>query len=386
MTTTTRRAGAAAAAAVAAVFAAGCGSTAAPHAPAASRGVPASSLATSMATTTGSWAVAVMGGSASQHNNFWQLFVRPAASSRWQLVTPPGTADNGGLIVAGGIRSLVTAFRPSQLLTYPPLTATSDGGRSWSALSPLDATLASTPDALAASPTGGTLAALLSDGTAEVAAAGSAAWKPLATPRTVAVTPAGRRCGLQTFTAAAYTTAGLPLLAGACSRPGTAGIFAAASGAWQLTGPVLPPALSGERVSVVRLGRTASQIVALLSAGSGHDMSLLAAWSADNGTRWTLSAALPLDSASIESASIGLAGTVAVVTGGRAEVCNTGGQWRVLPALPPWVATLVPGPGGQTDALAAHGSTLTVWQLAPGASDWAKAQVIDVPIQYGSSG
>ena len=41
-----------------------------------------------------------MGGSAAQYNNFWQLFVRPARSDRWQLVTPPGMASNGGFILA----------------------------------------------------------------------------------------------------------------------------------------------------------------------------------------------------------------------------------------------------------------------------------------------
>ena len=51
---------------------------------------------------------------------------------------------------------------------------------------------------------------------------------------------------------------------------------------------------------------------------------------------------------------------------------------------PARTATLAPGPGGGYDALAASGSVLTVWRLA--AAAWAKAQVIDVPIQYGSSG
>ena len=58
-----------------------------------------------------------MGGSAAAHNNFWQLFARPAGSTRWKLATPPGIADNGGLVVAdAGGRSLITAFRPSQYL------------------------------------------------------------------------------------------------------------------------------------------------------------------------------------------------------------------------------------------------------------------------------
>ena len=57
-------------------------------------------LATSLVTSAGTWAVAVMGGPVAQDDNFWQLFARPAGSSRWKLVTPPGTADNGGLVLA----------------------------------------------------------------------------------------------------------------------------------------------------------------------------------------------------------------------------------------------------------------------------------------------
>ena len=55
-----------------ALVCAGCGSAARPP-----------SLATSLVTVTGTWAVAVLGGTAAQHNNFWQLFVRPAATGRW---------------------------------------------------------------------------------------------------------------------------------------------------------------------------------------------------------------------------------------------------------------------------------------------------------------
>ena len=85
------------------------------------------SLNTAVVTAAGTWAVAVMGGSAAQHNNFWQLLIRPAGSTRWKLVTPPGTADNGGLVLAGAGQALIAAFRPSQYLTYTPLTESSSG-------------------------------------------------------------------------------------------------------------------------------------------------------------------------------------------------------------------------------------------------------------------
>jgi hypothetical protein len=57
----------------------------------------------------------------------------------------------------------------------------------------------------------------------------------------------------------------------------------------------------------------------------------------------------------------------------------------VVPALPPGTVTLAPGPGGAADALAVRGGTLTVWRHAPGGTTWAKVQVINVPIPYGSS-
>ena len=122
---------AAALALAAAALLAGCGSpapaTPGPAAEAPPGGAPF--LATSTVTAAGTWAVAVMGGSVDQENNFWQLFIRPAGTARWQLVTPPGTADNGGLVLADGGQSLVTAFRPSQYLTYSPLIQTRDAGR-----------------------------------------------------------------------------------------------------------------------------------------------------------------------------------------------------------------------------------------------------------------
>ena len=146
-------------------------------------------LATSMVTSAGTWAVVVMGGSVATDDNFWQLFARPAGSTPWKLVTPPGTADNGGLVLADAGGSLITGFRPSQYLTYTPLTVTRDAGQAWSSTGPLDGALADVPDALAAASGTGNLLALLTDGTAELAAPGYASWTTLATQRSLAATP-----------------------------------------------------------------------------------------------------------------------------------------------------------------------------------------------------
>ena len=373
----------------AAILAAGCGSAPpATRRPGTSAPPSASSLATSLVTATGTWAVAVMGGSVSQHDNFWQLFARPAGSSRWKLVTPPGTADNGGLALASAGPSLITGFRPSQYLTFSPLSATSDNGQAWSSDSPLDAALASVPDALAAAPDSQNLLALLSDGTAMQAAPGYTRWKTLASVRSLAATRAGRRCVLRGLTAVAYTPSGVPLLAGTCSRPGVAGVFADTGRAWQATGPAMPAALSRQPVTVLRLTQTGNQIAALLAAGSSQAARLLAAWSADNGLHWALSPALALGGSAVTSASFGTGGSAAVImTSGRAEMITSGGsQWHALPALPPGTATLAPGPGGEANALAVHRATLTVWRLGPGGAAWTSTQTISVPIQYGSSG
>ena len=344
-------------------------------------------LATSLATGAGTWAVVVMGGSVATEDNFWQLFARPAGRSTWKLVTPPGTPDNGGLVLAGGAQSLITGFRPSQYLTYTPLTLTRDDGQDWSSAGPLDGALADAPDALAAEPGTGTLLALTASGTAEQAAPGFTTWTTLTTQRSLAATPAGRRCGLQDLTAAAFAAPGTPLLAGTCNHPGTAGIFARTGGTWHAAGPAIPDALAGQDITVRRLTQTGQDLAALLTAGTGPAASLLAAWSADDGGRWTLSTPLPLHDAALASASFGPgAAAAAITTANRGEIiANAGSSWRPLPALPPGTATLAPEPDGAADALAVNRGTLTVWHLAPAAAAWTQVQVIKVPIQYGSS-
>jgi hypothetical protein len=370
----------------ASALAAGCGGSASPQAPAGPAQPP--SLATSLVTATGTWAVAVMGGSAAGHNNFWQLFVRPTATGKWRLATPPGVASNGGLVVATpGAGSVVAGFRPSQHLSYSPLATTRDNGTAWTP-GLLDAALADVPDALAAAPGGGHLLALLTTGDAELSGPGGTGWAKLATRRALATSPAGRRCGPGSLTAAAFSPSGAPLLAASCARPGTAGIFAYAGGSWQLAGPTLPTSYAHQQVSVLRLTTTAGTTTALLAAGTGSAQRLLTAWSTGSGDHWALSPPLPLHGAKPASASPGPGGTVAVVLTGHHAQTITGpaSAWQPLPALPPGTATLAPQPAGGWDALAVHGTRLIVWQLPPGHTAWAATQTISVFIQFGSSG
>ncbi len=344
-------------------------------------------LNTSVTTAAGTWATAVMGGSAAQNNNFWQLFVQPSGSTQWKLVTPPGTADNGGLVVAAGTgQALITAFRPSQYLTFTPLTQTSDLGRTWSALSPLDGALASTPDSLAAQPGTGKLLALLRSGTAEQGSAGGGGWITLVTARALVRTPVGKTCGLQALTAVAYTSAGTPLLAGTCTRPGVVGIFAETGHQWQAAGPALPGQLAHQTVTVLQLGTVDNQTTALLALGTGAHASLVTAWLTASGTSWTTSPALATGGHAVAAASLGPGQTTAVITAGGHGALLAQGHWQLLPALPPATVALVPSAGGTIDALAVHRATLTVWHLVSQQGSWTRAQTLSVPIQYGSSG
>jgi hypothetical protein len=380
---------------------AGCGTVAA--APPAAR-LPSSampSLATSEASATETWAVVVMGGSSAAHNNFWQLFTRSAKATRWTLATPPGVADNGGLAVADvGPGSLVTAVRPSQDLTFTPLSASRDEGAHWSQGGLLAASLADFPDVFAGAP-GGRLIALTRQGDAQVAVHAGATWTSLASERSVVASPAGRACGLARLTAAAFSPAGAPLLAGQCTQPGTVGIFASGGGTWRATGPALPPSLARRDAEVLGLASTGGAstggaTTALLQAGSGAAASLVTAWSADGGRHWRLSAPFGLRGLAVRSAAFGVGGAIGVMlTGGAGAVAVTGpgAAWRSLPPLPTGAAgvpaaaaTLAAGPGSGFEALIAHGGQLSVWQLTAGGTGWEQVQVIKVAIPYGSSG
>jgi hypothetical protein len=377
----------AAAALASAVLAAGCASTAStashPAGGTAAPEVPLS-LTTALTAQGVTWAAVPMG-APSGPNLFWQLFVLPAGSTQWSLVTPPDVPTNGALVLAATSgRTLTAGIRPALALHFSPVTTTRDAGHTWASGPPATG-LADVPDALATAP-GGQMIALTQDGQASLAASAGAAWTALASQRTLAGTPAG--CALTALTAAAYSPAGAPLLAGDCARPGVAGIVTYTNGTWHAAAPALPASLSQEPIRVLRLTRTGDRDTALLEAGTGAAASLLAAWTAGSGGQWTVSPPLRLDGAQVISASFGDSGSAAVVlSGNRGQtIAGPGARWQALPAMPSGrTVTLARPASGGTDALAADGSTLTAWHLAPGAVTWARTQVTKVPIQYGSS-
>jgi hypothetical protein len=356
-------------------------------------------LGTSLVTAQGTWAIAVMGGSAADENNFWQLFVRPSADSTWRLVTPPAVADNGGLVAAGSPASLLIGFRPSQDLLFSPLATSTSGGKNWTA-AVLNADLANSPDALATAASGQELA-LLSSGTIDTSTDGGATWSRLPA---LATSAAGRSCGVVGVNAVAFWSDETPVAAASCERPGVAGIFRDTAGTpgrkggtWEPAGPLLPAAYARDPVRVLRLsgpaagsgsggtgsgGTGSGGTVALLQAGQD----LLATWW--SGTGWASPVALSVASgpaaSGVRATGFGANGSAWVLLGdGAADtISGPGGTWVGLPAVPSGTAVLALG-GAGPQALVPRGSKLTVWQLTSGA--WSKVQVVTVPIVYGSS-
>ena len=403
MTTTTGRRRRALALAVTAIASgaalAGCSSAvstptspASPASGPAAAAAPAESLATSLSTAADTWAIVPM----SANPTFWEVFVRPTESAGWRLVTPPGVADNGGLVAATvGASGLTVAVRPSQDLDFTPVSTTTDAGGSWSSDGPISAGVGASAGALAVS--GRRLAAVLGDGTIEASADGGGSWATLAKPGTIAASTAGRACGSVHVAAVSFGPVPSQVLAaGACGTSGTAGLFAYSAGdGWQrLTLPVSGP--------LVRLGpgtalvRAKAGLTALWADGARHWYAYAplsaSATPSPSAADWTASAPLPVTSA--VTASGGLAGATATASDGTwvllpdgqgATIGGPGQQWLLLPPAPAHTAVLASGPGTALDALAVSGSTLTVWQLDRGSTVWAKAQTIIVPIQLGSS-
>ena len=392
--TTWRRPAATATAALVTAVLAGCGSTPASHAaPSAAPVTP--SQATSAGFPGGTFAVLVMGGSAAEHNNFWQVFVRPAGKqAAWRLATPLGVASNGGIAVAAtGGPSLEAALLPSQSLHFSPLARSTDNGANWVQDGLLDEPLAVSPSALAASPAGG-LIALTKTGTVEVSARPGGSWTRLASEDSVAGSAAARSCGLTGLTSAGYSSSGTVLLAGGCSRGGRAGIFAREAGdGWVAAGPTLPAALAGRPADVLQLARAGDADVALLLVGTGRTASLLGAWSSSDGSSWQLSQPYRLDGARPRSAALaGQALGVLLDRGHAVTVAGPGASWQALPALPAGTAALAAGsatlaaaPDGGFQLLTGRGTQLSVW-THPAGGGWSRSQIIHVSIPYGSSG
>ena len=308
-----------------------------------------------------------MGGPAASHDNFWQLFVRPAGTSKWHLVTPPGVASNGGLVIAGlGAGPVVAGFRPSQDLSYSPLATTHDNGTAWTP-GLLDAGLADVPDALAAAPR-------------QRPPARAAEQR-----RGRAVRPRRHRPGRNWPPAPGSRRArgGHPVPAGQPHRSGVQPIRGSHAGddlrpprhrrrlrlrqrPWHPAGPALPGSYAHQRHRAPAHHRPAAATTARCSRRApAQRHACSAAWpptAAPTGPcpsrcRCTARGSNPRHSGPAARPRSCLTGTGRNLTGRRPS-------WRPLPALPPGTATLAQARRGW-DALAVHRSRLTVWRLAP---------------------
>ena len=88
------------------------------------------------------------GGPLRPDNTFWELFHAAPASSAWSLVTPPGVADNGGLVESASADADPGRCPPERPAALLPLAQSAHSGSSW-APAFLPGALAPVPDALA---------------------------------------------------------------------------------------------------------------------------------------------------------------------------------------------------------------------------------------------
>jgi hypothetical protein len=362
-------------------------------------------LATSIAAAGGTWATLPMGHLDDPLNTFWQLFYRPAGSSLWSdQVQATATATNGGLVLASASgRSLLVGVRPSNLLHDSPIIATSDGGRAWS--DGLTSGLVARPAGLAAGESGQALA-LVASGSASTVEASPGdlfTWQKLTSLADLAAAPSAPSCDPVALGAVGYEAAN-PVIGARCARPGAVGLFTKRGVGWQRVGPVLPSSLAGAGIDVLSLEPTSGGLAAVLAASGASTTTLLVAWTGDGGLNWAVSPALQL-SAGQQLRSIGPTGRgpaggdglfVLISSSSGSErldvVDGPGAPWHSLAPPPAGTATVAFEPARTAtgpvpaQALVAEDTVLTVWTLGAAASNWVKGQVLQVPIEFGSSG
>ncbi len=380
--------------AVMVLLAAGCASRA--ESPTAATTEVSLPRATAVQTGDGTWATVAMGQLGDPENTFWQLFYRPHGATRWvDDVAATGTATNGGLGLAATPAEVTVGVLPSQSLTFSPVIASGDGGRTWDD-GLLPSGLSLTPEALAAAPAGGRAALVGSRGDEQevlTSRSGLTGWSAASSVPTLAAATATASCGVTDLCAVAYREGGLVLGAG-CRQPGVVGVISLQGGRAQMAGPRLDaPAAQTE---VLGLALAVGQMGVLVEARAGGRTSLVVAGGAGGsgvGGAWQVSAPLPLGpSESVQSVVADGAGFLVLLTGPGSgpRLYAAGGApttegWRALPDPPAGTATVAPVGSDRLSALAVAGATLTAWDLAPGQAGWSPVQTLQVPILYGSS-
>ena len=337
-----------------------------------------------------------MGNLSDPSNTFWELFHTVPGSSHWSLVTPPGVADNGGLIETASAGAAVVGVLPSALLRFSPLAQSSDGGASWvpaflpGALSPV-------PDALAyESGSPGGAIALVSGDRALRGPIGLSSWSPLVTTATLSrVSP---DCGVVGLDGATLLPGGAPLIATGCRRGGRIGLFTQTTASWHSAGFTLGGSFRGAATTVLRVQSTTEATTVLALVSRGGRRGLVALWQSGSAP-WAVTRPLALRSGtSVRSTAVNATGVISVLLGGGAggtgEAVDVApaGTWKRLPRLPARTAALALPAGGldssppDIDAFTVHGESLGVYGLASSGEAWVQIQSSQVALAYGSSG
>jgi hypothetical protein len=372
---------------------------AAPAASATDGALVSAPISTSLVQGDETWLVVPMGHLGDFLNTFWQLFVRSSSGDGWVTVTPPGVADNGGLVITDGPNGgLLAGFLPNQDLIFSPLSVTTDGGHTWTGVY-FPQGLAAVPDALGGATSGSTLGlgrstsgTLLETG---VDLTSLSSWRSVTTAGHLGHSAPGTRCGVSRLTAIAQGPPGVALIGASCTRRGVVGLFHVAGGDVSAVAVPASSTLAGATVSVLRLVPTATGVAMLLAA---HERSgrtaLVAGWLATAAQSVRLSRPIPVPlSAKLVASGTTPGGGLFVLLqppGGRApelaDIAPPGsGQsaWDVPPAPPRGTLGVAFSPG-RIDAVTVQSSTLTDFSL-DSSGTWVQSQVVKVPIQYGSS-
>ena len=293
-------------------------------------------MVSAVSTSSDSWVTLPMGDLSDPSNTFWELFHAAPGSSTWSLVTPPGVADNGGLIASVSSGAAVVGVVPSDLLRFSPLAQSANSGTSWVPAF-LPGALARLPDALAydAAAPGGVIA-VLGGGRALSAPVGLTAWSPLVTATTLSRVSPG--CGVDGLDGATLLPSGAPLIATGCRRGGQVGLFTRTAQTWRSAGLTLGGAFRGAATTVLRVQSTAAATTVLALASRGARRALVALWRSGSAP-WSAARPLAIGSGTSDRVDRGECGRQ---RGGSSEQgwrltrgrrCHAGGN--VEPAAPP---------------------------------------------------
>jgi hypothetical protein len=359
-------------------------------------------LPTSFSSEGAHWAIVPMGHLDSEVNTFWQLVVERPGSNGWVLATPPGVADNGGLVDAGGEpRPLEIGFLTSELLGFSPLAATGDTGHKWSG-TVLPSALTPVPDALAGSRGGESLALLGRGGETVVADdSGLGSWRSILTRKTLSASPASSSCDVGALTAVALAGpgSGAPLVGATCSQKGQVGLFESSGGSWRDIGPRLTGAQSTSSTEVAGLTAAGSRLQVLVAARTGSRWTLSEITQNSAGTSWTVSAGLAIGAGTRIQAigAVPRGGLFVLLANGSAAsprdeklevLVQPGRRWQLMTSPPSATQTVAFASAAPVtkglEAFVVDQSTLTMYRLE-GTNAWVKREVMGVQIPYSSS-